>query len=423
MARVAWPADAGDISWFLHERFGLFVHWGVYSSGRDCWMQSHEQIDGATYRDRYVQWFRPDRFDPAAWAEAAWATGMRYVVVTTKHHDGYCLWDTALTDYNAVRTAPGRDLLAPFVAAFRARGFRIGFYYSLLDWDHPGFEMDALHPLRADMAARGRRVDMDAYRAYMEGQVRELLTGFGRVDYVWFDFSYPKLEVAEHPWARGKGPVDWGSERLEALVRELQPDAILNDRLGLDRGVRTPEQNVPDADLLKDGRPVAWELCHTENESWGYDRDDRRWKTARQVVEMLVDTVAKGGNLLFDIGPTARGEFAPHSIALLGDVAEWMRWAEPSIRGAGPSQFSASPQVRYTQVSDRLYAHVFTWAQHLRLPGLAGRVRHARTLHDGSEVRLSKPRLHPGSEQDLVIELPMRPDVLVPVIELTLSGT
>ncbi|MFN8518696.1 MAG: alpha-L-fucosidase [Chloroflexota bacterium] len=418
---IDWPADAGDLSWFTAARFGLFVHWGAYSSGRDCWMQSREQIDAATYRERYVRTFTPDLYDPADWAERAWDAGMRYVVITTKHHDGLCLWDSGLTEYTVARTAPGRDLLRPFIDAFRARGFRIGLYYSLLDWDHPGFTVDALHPLRGNESARGRPADMAAYRSYIEGQIRELLTGYGRIDYVWFDFSYPAFEDPAHPWATGKGPADWGSERLEALVRSLQPAAILNDRLGLGRGIRTPEQNVPDDRLLDRGRPVAWELCHTENESWGYHRDDLRLKTPTQVVEMLVETVARGGNLLFNIGPTSRGEFSQHSRQLLRGVGAWMRCCEPAIRGAGPSPLAAPPNCRYTQRGDRLYVHVFTWGQHLRLPGLAGRVRSARTLHDGSEVVLAKPRLHPGADDDLVIELPTRPDILVPVIEVDLT--
>lgn len=417
-----WPAGSGEIKWFLEARFGLFIHWGAYSSGRDCWMQSREQIDGATYRERYVGNFLPDQFDPSGWAEAAWTAGMRYMVVTTKHHDGYCLWDTSQSDYNAARTAPGRDLLEPIITAFRKRGFRIGMYYSLLDWDHPGFSVDALHPLRSDAAARARPSDMPAYRRYMLEQVRELLSRFGPIDYLWFDFSYPDLVVPEHAWAKGKGPLDWGSADLERLVRELQPQAIMNDRLGLGRGIRTPEQNVPDEQILDGGRPVPWELCHTENEHWGYVRDDDRLKTAAQVVEMLVDTVAKGGNLLFNVGPTARGAFSPHSIALLAEVGNWMQQFEPAIRAAGPSAFEAPPQCRYTQRGDRLFVHVFTWGQHLRLPGLANHVRAARTLNDGSEIPLTKPRLHPGAEHDLVIELPMRPDVLVPVIELTLAS-
>ncbi len=308
------------------------------------------------------------------------------------------------------------------MSAFRAQGFRIGLYYSLLDWHHPGFAIDALHPLRDDLEARSEPRDMDAYRAYMKGQVRELLTEYGRIDYVWFDFSYPDLRLPEHPWAVGKGPADWDSEGLERLVLELQPGAILNDRLGLKRGVRTPEQNLPDTPVETDGRPVIWELCHTENEHWGYHRDDPLLKTPLQVAHLLVEAVAKGGNLLFNIGPTPRGTLADHSTRLLAELAAWMDLHEPAIRGTGRAAFVAPPTCRYTQRGDRLYVHVFDWGQHLWLPGLAGKVRHARTLHDGSELLLRRPPLHPGSDDALVIQLPMRPAVLIPVIELELDA-
>lgn len=413
----AWPAGDGDPSWFTAATFGLFIHWGVYSAGHDCWMQFLEKISPADYERRFVEGFDPDLFDPAAWAEDAWAAGMRYVVLITKHHDGFCLWDSDLTDFKATNVRAGRDLVAPVVDAFRKRGFRIGFYYSLLDWHHPDFALDGLHPVGHDLEARTLQRDMGSYRDYMKGQLTELLTRFGRIDYLWFDFSY---EENDYGWSKGKGPKDWDSVGIEEHVRALQPDIILNDRLGLNRGVLTAEMRMPEVRPLRDGQPVIWELNNTENRHWGYYRDDRDWKTPEQIVRMLVDVVSKGGNFLLNIGPTARGAFSPHSRQLLRAVGEWIEIHEAAIRGAGPSAFEPPRDCRYTQRGHRLYLHVFNWQQELGLPGLAGRVARARTFDDGSEIEMGQRYSDPQRPGDFVLLLPMRPDVLVPVIELTL---
>ncbi|UUN29791.1 alpha-L-fucosidase [Streptomyces sp. FIT100] len=215
-----------DTTWFTEARLGLFVHWGLYAlparrgdnTGTSEWVQRHEHTHPDVYA-RYARWFDPDRYDPAAWAEEAWQAGMRYAVLTTKHHDGFCLWDSALTDFKATNTPAGRDLVRQFTDAFRARGFRIGFYHSLLDWHHPDFPVDGKHPLDADALARTDPRDIAAYAEYLHGQVRELLTGYGRIDVMWFDFSY-----AHEPgvWG-GKGSDDWRSSELLALVKGLQP--------------------------------------------------------------------------------------------------------------------------------------------------------------------------------------------------------
>ena len=227
--------------WFTHERFGLFVHWGLYAvPARHEWVKSREQIPDQDYQ-RYFETFDPDLFDPEAWAHEARAAGMRYAVLTTKHHDGFCLWDSALTDYKAPNTPAGRDLVRPFVDAFRAAGLRIGFYHSLIDWHHPQFPVDGIHPQRDDAAFKEREAhrDIAVYREYLHGQVRELLTDYGEVDVMWFDFSYPDR------WWGGKGKDDWGSEALLAMTRELQPGILVNDRLEIGGDLVTPEQYQP----------------------------------------------------------------------------------------------------------------------------------------------------------------------------------
>jgi alpha-L-fucosidase len=354
--------------------------------------------------------------------------GMRYAVLTTKHHEGFCLWDTALTDYKAPNTPAGRDLLRPWVDAFRAEGLRIGFYHSLLDWHHPDFPIDGLHPQRDDQtaieAARGR--DVGRYADYLHGQVRELLTGYGQVDYLFFDFSYPN-----RTWG-GKGRADWRSPELLELIRSLQPDVIVNDRLDYEGDVVTPEQYQPAAAMAADDR--LWEACQTLNGSWGYDRDNQDWKTPDQLIRMLVDGVSKGGNMLLNVGPTARGELEPYAVEALSDLGRWMDANGRSVYGAGPASYTPPPDTRYTQRGDRLYLHLFAWPfQHVHLPGLGGKVRFAQFLHDGSEVHAEVTDPDQQAQNTtmgslgadvLTLTLPVRqPDVAVPVVELFLESS
>jgi alpha-L-fucosidase len=404
-----------DATWWTDARFGLFIHWGIYApAGRNEWVKHRERLTDAQYQ-RYFDHFDPDLFDPREWAREARAAGMRYLVVTTKHHDGFCLWDSDLTDYKVTKTPWGRDLIGQVVEAFRAEGLRVGFYHSLLDWRHPDFPVDGMHPQRDDEEFMGRAAGRDVrrYADYLHGQVRELLTRYGQVDYLFFDFSYP-----ERTWG-GKGAAEWRSGELLAMVRELQPAALVNDRLGIPGDFATPEQYQPAAPMRRDGRPVLWEACQTLNGSWGYDRDNRDYKSAGQVIRMLVDGVSKDGNLLLNVGPTGRGQFDPNALRILREVAEWMALHERSVRGCGASEHQPPPDCRYTQRGDRLYVHVLAWPfRHLHLPGLAGRVGYAQFLHDASEVRMEVTQ-----PDTLTLELPtVAPPVSVPVIELFLNS-
>jgi alpha-L-fucosidase len=365
---------------------------------------------------------------------------MKYVVVTSKHHDGFCLWDSALTDYKAPNTPAKRDLLKPLVEAFRAEDFKIGFYHSLVDWHHPEFPVDGLHPMRDDVAFREaqQRRDISKYRAYLHGQVRELLTQFGKLDIMWYDFSYADRDWG---WSKGKGRDDWGSEELLAMTRELQPGIIVNDRLGLPQGgdIKTPEQYQPRSWMTVNGKPVVWEACQTVNGSWGYDRDNLDWKPVEMLVQMLVDAVSKGGNLLLNVGPNARGEFEPRALERLRGIGEWMPLHSRAIYGCTASDFAPPPDCRYTQTDpersrrdgNRLYLHLFAWPfRHVHLDGLAGRVAYAQLLNDASEIKMLVVDPHQqaqnvtmsGTPGTLTLELPIqKPPVAVPVIELFLK--
>jgi alpha-L-fucosidase len=423
--------SAGDTRWFTHDRFGLFIHWGIYAlPARHEWIKNREQISDAAYQ-RYFDHFDPDLYDPAVWAREAKNAGMRYVVVTTKHHDGFCLWDSALTDYKAPNTPARRDLLRPMLEAFRAEGFRAGFYHSVIDWHHPEFPIDGLHPQRDDIAFREAQQhrDIRKYASYLHGQTRELLTHFGKVDIMWFDFSYSQRDWG---WSKGKGKNDWQSEQLMTMVRELQPGIIVNDRLEIGGDLKTPEQYQPRGWLNVDGKPVLWEACQTLNGSWGYDRDNLDWKSVDMLIRMLVDTVSKGGNLLLNVGPTARGEFEPRALERLRGIGEWMRLHNRSIYGCTASDHTPPPDCRYTQNGNRLYLHMFAWPfRHVHLDGLAGRVEYAQLLNDASEIKMMVVDSHQQAQNTtmagladgtLTLELPIQPPaVAVPVIELFLK--
>lgn len=422
----------GDTSWFTQARFGLFIHWGLYAlPARHEWVKSVEKMDTAAYQ-LYFKHFDPDLYNPAVWARAASEAGMKYFVVTTKHHEGFCLWDTALSDYKAPNTPAGRDLLRPMVDAFRAQNMRVGFYHSLLDWHHPDYTSDIHHPQRedADFIAADAGRDLARYKDYLHGQTRELLTQFDDIDILWYDFS-----VQAGQGFAGKGKDAWQSETLIRMIRSLQPKIILNDRLEIDQDVKTPEQFMPMEWVKVGGQPVVWEACQTFSGSWGYHRDEDTWKSLEQLVQMLIECVGKGGNLLLNVGPTGRGEFDARVLERLAGMGEWMRRHNRSIYGCtqAPAELVPPPDCRYTYnpETNRLYLHVFAWPfKHLHLPDMAGRVEYAQLLHDASEVR---PAAHVheaeyGSLTEthtsglLTLELPVRkPNVTVPVVEMFLK--
>ncbi len=430
------------MKWFLHDRFGMFIHWGLYAlPARHEWVRHAEEITNEAY-EVYFRHFDPDLHDPEDWADRAAAAGMKYMVITSKHHEGFCLWDSKLTDYKATNTPAGRDLLRPMLDAFRSRGLKVGFYHSLIDWHHPDFLIDDVHPQRnhLDREKLNEGRDQKRYTEYLHGQVRELLTEYGKIDVMFYDFSYPNRD--EHgnprPWL-GKGREEWESEKLLEMTRELQPHIVVNDRLDLIEAggwdYRTPEQYVPKDGITMDGKPVPWEACQTFSGSWGYHRDEASWKSVGQLVQLLIDHVSKGGNLLLNVGPTARGEFGHRAIDRLQGIGEWMKRHGRAIYGCGPApEGFETPQdcrLTYNGETCRLYVHVFAWPiHHLHLEGMGGKVEYAQLLNDGSEVKMIKGGpthlagpVEQGPQSDLLtLELPIRqPPVTVPVIELFLK--
>lgn len=421
--------SAQRLAWWTDARFGMFIHWGLYSMpARHEWVKSREQISDSVYQ-QYFDLFNPDLFDPKAWAKQAKAAGMKYAVLTTKHHEGFCLFDSKYTDYKAPNTPAHRDLVREFVDAFRAEGIRVGFYYSLLDWHNPDYTIDQNHPQRPSDTSRYRVLnahrDMAKYREYLRNQVTELLTNYGKIDLLWFDFSFAG------PY--GKGADDWGAADLLKLVRKLQPDIIVNDRLGLKGGgdFVTPEQFKVAEWPTVDGVRVPWETCQTLSGSWGYNRDEDTWKSNKQLIELLVETVSKGGNLILNVGPTSRGYFDSRADKALDGIGEWMKYNSRSIYGCteAPAEFKRPDNclLTYNPVTKRLYVHLLDYPlQKLVLPGYKGKVKYAQFLQDRSEIRVLDREGYgfrqSGAAGDLNLSLPIKkPDSEIPVIELVLN--
>lgn len=288
MYRFERAAYEKRMQWFVQARFGMFIHWGLYAvPARGEWVRSNERMP----EEKYMPFFRefdPSAADPKAWVQAAKEAGMGYVILTAKHHDGFCLFDSELTDFKSTNTPMGRDIVREFLEAGREAGLKVGLYYSLIDWHHPDFPHhgDRYHPMRSDPAASNEERDFERYLAYMHGQVKELCTRYGRLDVLWFDFSYNQL--------RGEA---WRANELADMVRTLQPGILLNNRLevsgegfgSLAQGEPapchgdfvSPERMVPPEGLFDpQGRPLYWETCTTMNHSWGYCAGDTWYKPA-----------------------------------------------------------------------------------------------------------------------------------------------
>jgi len=418
--------------WVADNRLGLFIHWGVYAiPARHEWMMMREEVDPGKYA-KYADHFDPDRYDPAEWVRQAKAAGMSYAVITTKHHDGFCMWDTATSEFKITNSPYGRDALREFVDACREGGLGVGFYFSLLDWSHPLFPIDALHPQRnrTDVAELNAQRDIAKFREVLHAQVEELMTQFGHIEILFFDYSYSGRE-AEGIWG-GKGPDDWDSERLIAMVKRHQPHIVMNDRAGVGGDFVTPEEYQPSAPMQKDGVDVPWIGCQTLDGSWGYHRDHLRPKDAETVVKLLVDGVAKNGSLLLNVGPTARGTLSRHSTGVLAELAEWYEEFGVAIEGAGATSLTAPQDARYTLRGNRLFLHLFSWPyNNIHLAGLAGKVQLARLVGDGSEIgtvilKAGAAAVHTKQggqpEGTLTLKLPIeRPYGIVPVIELVLD--
>jgi len=366
---LAAPDSEADrerrMQWWHAARFGMFIHWGLYSVlGRHEWAMEEEGIPVEEYQ-LLAKRFTPKPNAARAWARLARQAGQKYMVMTTKHHEGFCLFNSQYTDYCAPKQACGRDLVKEYVEAARAEGMRVGFYHSLMDWHHPDGARCA-----GDEAARRRFVD------YVHGQIRELLTNYGKIDILWYDVAWP-LDAT-----------GWESEKMNKMVFELQPDIIVNNRNRLPGDFSTPEQHIT---AEQGGR--AWESCMTMNDSWGYQAADDDWKTSKRIVRNLVSCARDGGNYLLNIGPRGDGSIPEESVKVLTEVGRWMDKNGQTIYRAEPCRVHSSNLANFTRQGNTLYMHVHFWpGETVALGGLRNKVLSAKLLVGGKPVEVQQER-------------------------------
>lgn len=428
---------AERLRWWTEARFGMFIHFGLYAMpARGEWVKTEERLDDKSYEERYFPCFNPDLFDAKEWARAAKQAGMKYMVLTTKHHDGFCLWDTKTTNYKITKTPFGRDLVREFADACRVEGLHVGFYFSIIDWHHPDYTVDQTHPLRPRDGRFSDEIyeklnagkDWNRYREYMYAQIRELLTDYGKIDIVWFDYTVKEKY--------GKNWKDWESVELLKMTRELQPQILVDSRLDLmdtEDGwdFVTPEQSRVSQWPLWEGKKAYWETCQTFSGSWGYHRDENTWKSPHQLIELLVNSVSYGGNLILNVGPTARGDFDDRATDRLEVIGRWMKRNSRSIYGctAAPKGFATpiGTLLTYNSSAKRLYVHVCDYPMGEIPFDFAEEIRYAQFLHDGSEITIRRGDVinhaqagDVGCRDNFVLPM-IKPSVEVPVIECFLK--
>lgn len=414
------------MAWFNEARFGMFIHWGLYAipagewrgqpvPGVGEWIMERAKIPVSEY-EPLAREFNPVKFDAAEWVRIATNAGMKYLVITSKHHDGFGLWPSQQGDWNIRRTPFQRDPLQELADACAAAGIRFCLYHSIMDWHHPDYgQRRAWH----DTATAPP--DMDRYVDYMKAQLRELLTGYGPIGILWFDGEW------ERPWTHERG-VD-----LDRFVRGLQPRIIVNNRVGKGRAgmsgmnrdgglgdYGTPEQEIPPTGF---GPGVYWESCMTMNDTWGFKRNDHNWKSPRVLLHQLIDCASKGGNYLLNVGPTAEGEIPAPSVERLAEMGRWLRVNSAAIYGTTASPFKRLPWGRCTARAEGdntvLYLHVFDWPANgeLLVPGLKNRPVSAALLADG------KPLAAEAAADGVRLKVPATaPDAHASVIALRIAG-
>ena len=418
-------AKDARMKWWRQGRFGMFIHWGLYATpagqwqGKEIggigeWIMHRAQIPVDQYEPLAGQ-FNPVKFNAKEWVKIAKNAGMKYIVITSKHHDGFCLFDSDLTDYDIMDATPfKRDIMKELADQCHRQGIKICWYHSIMDWHHPDYL-----PRRKWEKRPADGADYDRYVAYMKGQLKELVTNYGDIGILWFDGEWEKTWTHE----RGKDLYDY--------VRSLQDDIIINNRV--DKGRKgmagltkkgefrgdygTPEQEIPATGLPG----VDWESCMTMNDTWGFKKNDHNWKSATTLIHNLVDIASKGGNFLLNVGPTAEGLIPAASVERLAAMGKWMDVNGESIYGSKASPFKKLPWGRCTQKKGKLYLHVFDWPKDsvLVVPGLKNKVKKAYLLAGAKGRSLPVSR----KAEDVLIELPAKMDSPATVIVLEIKGS
>ena len=437
------PEREQRMEWWREARFGMFVHWGLYSGlagtweekpvakkGGMEWLQFRVRADTDTYADAALPLFKPKPGFAESWAKLAKQAGCQYLVFTTKHHDGFALHDSATTEFDA-GSVLNRDLVREIVDACRAEGLRVGFYHSVIDWHHDQYcylsSGSLPHPGKPKPYPNGPR-DHEKYIDYLHEQVDELISNYGQVDVIWWDYSKEDFQ----------GDEAWRASDLIVKVRSKQPEVIMNNRLFRTpeagwkvKGMKeylpqidskygdfiTPEQHVPEKGLPG----IDWETCMTMNTTWGYSRHDSNWKSSQELIHTLIDIASKGGNYLLNIGPLGDGSVPEESVERLEAMGRWMDVNGEAIYGSTASPIKAPEWGRVTQntKANTIYLHVFDWPNYgkLTVEGVPGSVTKATLLSGDVDIPVLK------FETAVVLELPASaPDTIASVVRLQIEG-
>ena len=384
-------ASEDHMKWWHEARFGMFIHWGVYSvPGRGEWLMYQEHIPFEEYK-HLADEFNPKNYNPSEWVAMAKAAGMKYIVLTTRHHDGYCLFDSKVSDFTAPKTGAGRDLIAEFADACHKAGMRMGFYYSLVDWRFPGV---IPHRIRKEDSTYKDMVQQ------AHDQVRELLTNYGNVDILWYDMLIPG------------DPELWRSKELNAMARKLQPNIIINDRAGIPGDFATPENAVR-------AQSRAWESCYSLNRTWGYAPYDRNYKPVHELLRLLASCSSQGGNFLLNVAPDPEGRITVEAVERLRPIGKWMEKNGKAIYGAGPSPVVAPNLGMEARVGDKVYLFIQRWpGSTVPFAWCGSKVKSATLLANGQAARVEQK-----GDRVWLHDLPPYPvDPYLNVIELTFEG-
>ncbi len=415
------------MSWWREAKFGMFIHWGLYAipagewkgnTNHAEWIRTTAQIPLEEY-EKFVSQFNPVKFNAAEWVRMAKDAGMKYIVITSKHHDGFCLFDSKFTDFDIMSTPFKRDILKELADACHKEGIKICWYHSIMDWHHP----DYLPRREWEKERSAQGADFDRYVQHMKNQLKELVANYGEIGVLWFDGEW------ETTWNTTYG------KDLYNYVRNLQPNIIINNRVGAGRSgmegftkegefagdFGTPEQEIPATGLPG----VNWETCMTMNDHWGYNKHDLNWKSTEDLIRKLADIASKGGNFLLNVGPTSEGLFPQASTDRLREIGQWMKVSGESIYGTSASPFESLEWGRCTQKpiegGTRLYLHVFEWPANstLNVPGILNDPKRAFLLSDPHRGSLDVGR----QEDAIIIGVPANaPDSYNSVVVLDIIG-
>ncbi len=372
--------------WFVEARFGLFLHWGIYSiPARGEWSYTYDVWQPGEYENNMHK-FNPVDYDPAEWAKLAKAAGMKYAVLTTRHHDGFCMFDSRYTDYKITNTPYGKDAVKMYAEAFRAEGLKVGFYFSLPDWQHPGWsDEESPEYVQRKVMHEVSEAAHQEYLDYLNNNLRQLMTGYGKIDLLFLDYTSKYKAEGDY----------YDRERLLKTVYDNQPEIIVNDRLSFykdnvrDYDYYTPEICVPNQPQQVNGRDVVWETCCTMNDSWGYCDTDFNYKPVETLTGGLMGCVAQNGNLLLNIGPDATGKFPEMSVKRLKELAAWHLANGEAVCGAGKSEYTPPFGTCYTQKGRNIYCYFLQQPMgDVILPELKGKIEQITLMRTGEPMEM-----------------------------------